>query len=441
MNKKLYTLKSIIRLSAITFVMLICLTQTSKAQQLGYWSLNGTVNATSSTPGVTAQNVYGQLSTTGFAGGGMWAGMPSSTSIDINNFYWEYDIATDASTTAIVTGIDLYRKEAGGSGSTAIYTSLNGGTFTQRGSNYTVGGSYANAALTGLNLTVPPNSTFHVRFITWNSASNGSVYNKTVSINGYVPPVITSFVPATACENDTITITGTNLSNATSVTIGGTPVASIVSNTATQIVALVGPGTSGTIDVTTGGHTGTSTGTVTVNTIPAQPTLITGLASICANTVNTYSIAPVSGATSYTWALPLGWSGFSLYDSISATADTSSGTMYVIASNSCGSGNPASLIISNSSCSTVGIAANDINTDIKIYPNPFKENATLRLGKDVSLSGAGIVIYDVLGKTVRVIANIHSYEIKIERNNLPEGLYFYKFTNGAQTTTGKLIIE
>lgn len=102
--------------------------------------------------------------------------------------------------------------------------------------------------------------------------SNPAVDNITVSCD--LLPVITGFNPAIGCANTaSVTITGTDLASASAVTIGGTPVSSITSNTATQIVAVVGAGTTGTIAVTTSAGTGTSAGTFTFNPLPAVYTV------------------------------------------------------------------------------------------------------------------------------------------------------------------------
>ena len=84
-------------------------------------------------------------------------------------------------------------------------------------------------------------------------------------------PVITGFSPANGCVGSNITINGTNLAGATAanVTIGGTAVAAITSNTANQIVAVIGAGTTGLVSVTTSSGTATSG---TPFTVPIAPT-------------------------------------------------------------------------------------------------------------------------------------------------------------------------
>ena len=72
--------------------------------------------------------------------------------------------------------------------------------------------------------------------------------------------------------------------------------------------------------------------------IPPQPGQISGPASVCQNATNTYTISPVTGATSYNWTLPSGWSGASTSNSIIATAGVNSGIIRVSANNSYGPG-------------------------------------------------------------------------------------------------------
>jgi hypothetical protein len=68
-------------------------------------------------------------------------------------------------------------------------------------------------------------------------------------------PAITSFAPSSGSVGSLITITGTNLSNPTSVSIGGVG-AIIISNSSTSIVAMVMPGTvTSIITVTSTGGT------------------------------------------------------------------------------------------------------------------------------------------------------------------------------------------
>lgn len=82
-------------------------------------------------------------------------------------------------------------------------------------------------------------------------------------------PVILSFTPASGEAGDQVTIVGTDLDNATEVTFNGTA-ATIVSNSATEIVAEVPEGSStGKVAVRTAGGLAVSTGDFTVIVIGA----------------------------------------------------------------------------------------------------------------------------------------------------------------------------
>jgi hypothetical protein len=85
-----------------------------------------------------------------------------------------------------------------------------------------------------------------------------------------------------------------------------------------------------------GSGTGSFQICVTHCSLPAQPDAISGNAIICSSSLNTYSVTPVSGATSYTWTLPSGWIGTSNTNSINTEASSSSGNVTVTANNTCG---------------------------------------------------------------------------------------------------------
>ncbi|MFY8030081.1 MAG: T9SS type A sorting domain-containing protein, partial [Bacteroidia bacterium] len=92
---------------------------------------------------------------------------------------------------------------------------------------------------------------------------------------------------------------------------------------------------------------------VTVSSTPAQPGAISGSQSVCSGSTNTYSIATVSGASSYNWNLPTGWTGTSTSNTINAIAGTTSGNITVTANNSCGNSAPQIINISSSSIPAV----------------------------------------------------------------------------------------
>jgi hypothetical protein len=72
-----------------------------------------------------------------------------------------------------------------------------------------------------------------------------------VAAAGVAQPTVTSFTPTSAATGTPITITGTSLSGAFSVTLGGTAVSSFSVLSSTTIRAIVGNGSSGSVTVTT----------------------------------------------------------------------------------------------------------------------------------------------------------------------------------------------
>jgi hypothetical protein len=106
---------------------------------------------------------------------------------------------------------------------------------------------------------------------------------------------------------------------------------------------------SGTISVSANSTCGSSiaqTLAVTGESAPSQPSSISGNASVCGTTSHTYSIAPVSGASSYTWSLPIGWTGSSNTEEITVQSGTSGGIISVSAVNSCGASTSQTLNVS-----------------------------------------------------------------------------------------------
>lgn len=96
-------------------------------------------------------------------------------------------------------------------------------------------------------------------------------------------PTITSLGSASGCIGMDITINGTNLSGAIveNVKIGGTAVSSISSISDTQIVAVIGNGTTGNVTVTNSGGTATSGSWFTVNSPTVAGVLTPENTNVC----------------------------------------------------------------------------------------------------------------------------------------------------------------
>lgn len=162
---------------------------------------------------------------------------------------------------------------------------------------------------------------------------------------------------------------------------------------------------------------------------------IIGLTRLCNTQQQTYSIAAVSGATSYTWTIPSGWTGTSTTDSITVTPNASSGTISVVANTSCGAGYAKSIAIN------YGNLPVDSNLARLWIANPSGSDADIKNGYNLSLN-------QVVKDTDRFgtpdasyrLTNISSYIGT--GNNLPTGnttisFWYYYVKNG---TTNNVLI-
>ncbi|MBK7668139.1 MAG: T9SS type A sorting domain-containing protein [Sphingobacteriaceae bacterium] len=121
---------------------------------------------------------------------------------------------------------------------------------------------------------------------------------------------------------------------------------------------------SGIVSVSASNSCGTSSTTtlsVSATSIPSQPSSILGNVTVCDNTVQQYSIAAVAGATSYSWNITGGLSGSSITNTISVSVNTiTSGSLTVVASNSCGASPSQSLIVNINPSPTITVNSGSI---------------------------------------------------------------------------------
>lgn len=84
---------------------------------------------------------------------------------------------------------------------------------------------------------------------------------------------------------------------------------------------------------------------------------------------------------------------------------------------------------STSSCNLI-TRIDDLDEPIRafIYPNPFSESSRIKLNKN--LEEATLVIYNILGQEIKRIKHIFGREVKLDRDNLPLGVYFLRLTEG-----------
>jgi hypothetical protein len=104
--------------------------------------------------------------------------------------------------------------------------------------------------------------------------------------------------------------------------------------------------------------------------------------------------------------------------------------VYLIKTNSDGNSSP------------LGINTKEAkNVELKATPNPFNTYTTISID-NFKTEKLRLTVYNTLGQSVRQIDNILNGQIRIERNELKNGIYFFTVCNEiSMVGNGKLIIE
>ncbi len=217
------------------------------------------------------------------------------------------------------------------------------------------------------------------------SSNYGETEDYKVNITSAPLPTITSLGSASGCIGASITINGTNLTGATAtdVKIGGTAVSSITSNNGTQIVAVIGTGSSGAVSVTAFGSTATSSATFTVNPLPIITVQPIAPATVCVSTGIRNISVTATGGTTYQWQE----NGINITD-IAPYSGTNSSTLTITNPTIGFNGKNLRVIISNASgCSVSSNAvALLVTASTVISTNPI--NTTIVPGANTSFTTA-----------------------------------------------------
>ena len=257
------------------------------------------------------------------------------------------------------------------SGTTQTYTiaAVNGAT----GYLWTLPSGWSGSSTSTSITTTVGNTSGNVSVLSVNNCGTSST-TRTLSVNVNSAPAQPGAITGSTsvCQGTSHVYSITAVSGATSYT-WTLPSGWSGTSTTTSITAISGS-SGGTISVVANNTCGTSaaqTLTVTANSIPQQPGTITGNTSVCKSSVQTYSINPVTGATSYTWTLPSGWTGTSTTTSITCTIGTVSGNITVKASNGCGNSPLQILAVTVNSITQVTITGNPANNNYCAQVSPL----------------------------------------------------------------------
>jgi len=185
--------------------------------------------------------------------GGVWAQQGNKLVGAAGNARQGYSVSISADgNTAIVGGLT----DNVSVGAAWVYK-RSGGVWTQQG-NKLVGAGAVGPAQQGVSVSISADGN---KAIVGGSNDNSGVGASWVYT--YLPPpapTITSFAPVTAAAGAVISITGTNFTGTSAITLGGTPVTSFTVVSSTSMVAIVGTGATGAVSLTTSGGTASLAG-------------------------------------------------------------------------------------------------------------------------------------------------------------------------------------
>lgn len=219
-------------------------------------------------------------------------------------------------------------------------------------------GTLASVSTTGTISCVIPAGTaqgtgYRIRVISSDPAIIGSDNGSNLSVFRTVSNAGAITGAVTVCQGQTgVIYSVAAITNATTYTWTLPSGASITagSNTNSITVSYSVSASSGNVSVTgsnpcsTGGS---STVSVLVNSIPVAAGTITGAVAVCTGSQITYSVPTILNSTGYNWTVPSGSSIVSgaNTNSIMVVAGSTSGTITVAGTNSCGAGTSSSISI------------------------------------------------------------------------------------------------
>jgi hypothetical protein len=170
---------------------------------------------------------------------------------------------------------------------------------------------------------------------------------------------------------------------------------------------------------------------VNLYTAPTGYATLNGLSCVNQGTTTTYSLSSVSGATSYNWIVPSGWTILSGQgtNSISVLTGANSGYVKVTPSNACASGTMRMkyVVVSRPGFRDAEVSETEI-PDAIIYPNPANESFTIESGDALPTF---VEVMDISGKIVFNGTGVR----QVNTQQLTSGIYLVRiyFQNEIQT--------
>ncbi len=251
-------------------------------------------------------------------------------------------------------------------------------------------------------------------------------------------PAIASFTPGSGPVGTTVTVTGTNFTNATSLTMNGVGVPTFTVVDAVTITFAVPVGaTSGLIAVTTQGGTATSASAFTV-TVPVPAPTIASFTPTTGGPATTVTITGTNftGAT----AVSIGSLSIPTYTVVSATTIT----LVVPSSTSNVSGlltvvTPGGTAISTTNFNLVLAAlASQALPGLTVFPNPATDFVNIELPK---AGAATVALRDLTGRLVMApVALVPQQSLRLPAS-LAAGVYLLEVRQGSEMAVRRIVKE
>ena len=270
-----------------------------------------------------------------------------------------------------------------------------------------------------------------------NTCATSSIKNLTVSGAPAVPGTI-SGQSTDLCGGVTETYSVAAVAGATLYSWTVPSGVSISSGQGTDVINITFPSTfsTGTIYVSTSNSCKNSANqALAVTKLPATPGTISGTTANLCETTETYSIALVTGATSYSWTAPANATITSGQGTNIVTVNfgstLSSASIKVVSENTCGNSAVKTLTLSNCNAINNGRMMPDEQITpsnfiiSELYPNPCDQVFNVDITSDYS-SRLSIEIIDATG---RIVQN-ETYQIQVGANTIHANMSNELVNNG-----------
>jgi hypothetical protein len=264
-----------------------------------------------------------------------------------------------------------------------------------------------------------------------------------------VPPVPDTISgPSLVCINANIDFSTEEVAGAISYLWTVFPDGIIMSGQGSKTINVTWGANPGTVNVLAQNSCGSGqqkTREIGLETFPSAAGMITGKDTVCKNHSGyQYRVEEITGAITYTWAVPEGAKISGVEDEneilVDFTLDAVSGEISVSGHNTCGDGVENAKTITVSPCT--GIPENKSGENAAIYPNPAADLLNVEINNQVNQ--LKLILADINGHEVYSgsFQNTQAgFIVKIDVSAFARGLYIIRVISDDMLFTEKVVIQ